>query len=265
MSTNWNWKNWTTSQEDAEWGEARKTVITASVVPEFFGLGYRAWKDLSCNFQDSKADSNPLVQRGKECEPIAVEDFLEGYKKHFRNETLFVCQPGLLIREQTIENDVISLGASLDRLLLRIPGGCVGKWKTQQWINLEVKVPNKFHGLPSVSEIKPRYLLQVVIQMWVAKLSCSFLFFWREDSNVCFRVDWNESAQAVMDFVLGLVPEMEAYYIENKQKPRINPFKVFANDLSKLIDKLEVTQVWNEFTNSRSLHEMQNEGSNYDH
>jgi hypothetical protein len=243
-TTTWNWKNWQTSQSDPAWAEARKELITASVVPEFFGLSnYRPWKDLYSNAPDKGAES-PYVKRGKDCEGTAVTDFGASYLNANPGGILAMVQPGLLTREVTIKGETVCLGASLDRLCLLYKGGSNGNLKLVEWVNLEIKVPVPFHGLPSEpSEIKPRYILQVVIQMWVTKINRSWLVFWREDSLVAFQINWNNACEALMDLILPLVSSMEEYYLTEtglKNRPRINPFKVYSNDVCKLIDKVDV-------------------------
>lgn len=240
MSTTWNWKNWKSSQETEDWKAARKEQLTASVIPEFFGLGYRPWKDL---YKDApEKEENEHMIRGKECEPEAAAKFASDYQARTVGEILALCQPGLLIREETLDGHTIVLGASIDRLIMRYSFGSQGQFKLVEWINLEIKVPNKFHGLPqSKADIKPRYIIQVLIQMFVAKLERSFLMFWKEDSNTIFEIKYNKAADAVLGFILPLIPKMEDFYFNGSDpRPRTNPFKIHSNKLCKLLEDVQV-------------------------
>lgn len=222
----WNWNFFETTQGGEEWKEARKKILTASLFPEFFGFGFRPWKDVVFDAVEVKTGfAEYLVERGHQCEPIAIKQFCQDFKEEniMGQQTLLLARPGLLVDAKH------QVGASLDRLIFFHWAG------NTDWYNLEVKCPNPQFPLPSSpADIKPRILMQICVQMAVTKLDATYLYFWAPGHTVCFLA---VHCVELWDFFESVIPDLKKHYFKEVPKPRNNPFKIHMAQISKILDK----------------------------
>lgn len=260
----WNWNFFHVPQNSPEWKEAREVqlpkdeILTASVFPDFFGseMGFRAWKDVA---YDIKKELNPyaqhLVDRGTKCEPIAATQFCADLKAESwgNPKTVLLARPGLLV------DKILGVGASIDRLLLTIDD------TGTSWYNMEIKCPNPEYDLvDSPSGIKARILIQICVQMKVAKLDATYLYMWKPGQSVCFLAP---QCDELWEFLWGLTPEFKAYYFKRKPKPHRVPFKIHLEELSKILDKWRgnIVKLWSRKHDQKSkvlLCELPSDGGN---
>lgn len=238
--SDYNFEFFSGDQRTPAWEKARKGVLTASWIPDLLGYGFKAWMRCYTGAVEPTQSlmGEAIIQRGVTNEPRAVEQFTKELTETLDHGELdygakvLVARPGLLI-DKTLE-----LGASLDGLVCILEYGAKKKFSTSSWYNLEVKCPNPDYGLPtSITDLKPRYLLQILAQMKVAKLPATYLYFWISPTeSSCFLVTFNNSTWELLEEYL---PEIRKYFFNTVQpRPKRNPFlhdEEFSRRLAKCL------------------------------
>jgi hypothetical protein len=213
-------KHWYVEQGSEEWEKAR-TGITASMVSEFYDLGFESWKNLM-HPEGKIKKTNEAMEWGRSCEDPAVESFL------FYHKYYFAVTPGLLTKNWKDGQ----VGASLDRVLYDTRDGSL--------VNLEVKCPHPlFSQLPKVP--KARVIIQTLTQMFVSGIHHSFILYWQPKGFVVFEYFFNS---AVWEEIQKDIPEFQKIL---SAKPKRNPFKARGLEILKILEKLQIKLIeWEE-------------------
>lgn len=217
---------WFLDQNTKEWEEERKKVdITASMIPEYYDLGFEPWKNI-LHPELKKQKPNIAIEWGKEHEEKAINSFL-----FYHPEYLAVC-PGILKKQLSAGSQI---GASLDRVLWNSKDGSL--------INLECKCPHPlFSQLPTSP--KPRVILQTLTQMWVTGIEKSIILYWQPHSFLTFEYSFDENCETLWKMVEEDIPNFKK---AQETKIKRNPFKIRGLEILKQMDKIPVLlQEWRE-------------------
>ena len=224
------------SQEDGnnqEWKNARKDTITASLVPEMFGIGYRPWCRLVKGYEEPPSTAS---EYGKKHEQDAKNSYLQNYATF----PLLSQTPGLLVKDI---GKSFKLGCSMDLVTLD---------KDLKWLNVEFKCPFTKQLPGSKEKINPRYLVQVFVQMWVSGIKQSHLFFWTPTGQECYLLTWDPLSKApsvtpdLQWLILQGVTSSLPYYLQKigESRPKQNPTKKeFGLQLTNLLTEFSKINV----------------------
>jgi hypothetical protein len=190
-------------QNQPEWqalhqpSPSRPYLVTASIIPNLFGLGFDSPKkqfDMAKGtyVKEVSEQTQILLDYGHLSEPRAIF-FLKNYFASIANanqEKVYFVQPGLMVHPI-----FTFLAASSDGLLVR--------WKDfkMSLLNVEIKCP--FYGsIPeSINEIKPRVILQIQTQLACNKLKRSLLVYWSPKKVRMFVIPAHKDLQDLIEIV----------------------------------------------------------------
>lgn len=219
-------KHWYTAQDDPAWEDIHKLhkypgFYTASTVPDCIGYGYSSagkqfdYRNNLCKYPAP----SPIVLQGKNNEPIAMNELGLTFP-----DAYFV-RPGLL-KHPTLPH----IGASLDTVRID-PNGDL--------YPVEIKV--QFGNFAdSIDDIKPQWLVQIMIQMDCLGVERAGLFMWSPDKKRYFEITKDP---AFMETIYRKLDNFRKSFTEGKRIDRMVRdkeldmyFELFRNHNIKKVD-----------------------------
>lgn len=185
------WNLFLLEQNSKEWKEKRNGLLTASVLPSLWGLGYQSAKYWFQVYSGTKKEKEPtpfeknLFEKGHFYEDKVLQDL--------ENQGKILIRPGLYVSPVHPW-----LGATLDAILLSDNTKDDELDQPPEFTNVEVKWTTT--DLPqNVKEVKLRYVIQVYAQMFITGIPQTDLIVTSETEKVFFRF---HADQEIFDSIL---------------------------------------------------------------